>query len=281
MAYLLLFLSVLCAGIRSVCTKLGNRYMTEKQHILIFNFWLFLFGGIVIGIKCAVGGIELSMYSLLLSALYALFTLLSQMLFMKATDNGDVALSSLIYSCGFLLPTLFGAVVYREELTAFKALGIIVILASFAVSTFSKNGNVNKKWFLYAFSAMLSSGIVGILQKVFRMSEHSNELNGFLASAFVIIVASMFVIMPKGEKNSFRPMFYVSAAAVGACFGAVNIINTYLSGVMPSIVMFPAVNGGGIAASGILAYLVIKEKLSLRKWLGIAIGICGIILIAL
>lgn len=282
MVYVLLVSTVLLAGFRSVFSKVGNKYITEKQDILNFNFWLFLTGGLIIGIKCCFeGNFSASIYTIAMSAMYALFTLLSQILFMKATDSGDVALSSLVYLCGFIFPTVFGAIAYQENFTIMKGAGIAVILLSFAVSTVTKHNSISKKWFFYAFSAMFSSGMVGILQKIFRMSRFSGEINGFLAVAFVIIILMMFIIMPKGNGKKRQTGFYATAALVGVCFGAVNIINTYLSGVMPGIVMFPAINGGGIVSSGILAYIILHEHISLRKWMGIVLSILGIFMIAM
>ncbi len=282
MGYFLLGLTVILAGFRSVFSKIGNKYITQKNDMLNFNFLLFLAGGILITLKYIIDrNFMISFYTVGLSILYAYFTLMSQILFMKATGCGDVALSSLIYSCGFLFPTVFGIVAYKEDITVIKSVGVLAVLLSFAVGATPKSKAVCGKWFVYSFSAMVSSGMVGIIQKVFRMSKYKEQINGFLLIAFLIIIISILVIMPAKEKNKFSRGFFITSIAIGICFGMVNIINTYLSGVIPSFIMFPVVNGGGIVSSGILAYLIIQERLSLRKWLGILIGIAGITLIAI
>ncbi len=282
MAYLLLGLTVILSGLRSAISKAGNKYIPRKQDMLAFNFYLFLAGGAVIAVKYITGGnFGISFYTACLAVLYAFFTLMSQILFMKATDNGDVALSSLVYSCGFLFPTVFGAFAYDEKITVVKIIGILVILLSFVVSTTSKCRAVSHKWCMYAFSAMFASGMVGILQKIFRMSEHKEQLNGFLLVAFAVIIIVMLICMPKEREVKFEKGFFITSIVIGICFGTVNIINTYLSGVIPSIIMFPVVNGGGIISSGIFACLLLRERLMLRTWIGILIGLMGIVLIAI
>ena len=51
--------------------------------------------------------------------------------------------------------------------------------------------------------------------------------------------------------------------------GAVNLINLYLSGKLPSIILFPILNGGVIVLSGAAALIIFKEKLSCKQYLGI------------
>ncbi len=282
MVYFLLGLTVILSGLRSVLSKIGNKYTLQKQNMLTFNFLLFLASGIIIAITYITGGeYRVSFYTASLAVLYAFFTLMSQILFMKATDNGDVALSSLIYFCGFLFPTVFGAIAYKEDITALKVIGILVILLSFAVSTTSDGKRINRKWFIYVFTAMFSSGAVGVLQKIFRMSEYKGQQNGFLLVAFLVIIVAIIIIMPKERARKFEKGFLITSLAIGICFGAMNIINTYLSGEIPSIIMFPVVNGGGIISSGVFAYLFLSERLSLQKWIGILTGLAGIILIAI
>ena len=61
----------------------------------------------------------------------------------------------------------------------------------------------------------------------------------------------------------------------GVIIGAINLINLYLSGKMPSVIFFPIVNGGVIVLSGLAAILFFKEKLSVKQTIGLILGIAA------
>ena len=63
--------------------------------------------------------------------------------------------------------------------------------------------------------------------------------------------------------------------------GLVNKTNTYLSGVLPSVIVFPVINGGVILATTIVSRFIFKEKLSLLQKAGLAVGALGIVCIAI
>lgn len=50
---------------------------------------------------------------------------------------------------------------------------------------------------------------------------------------------------------------------------------------MPGSIVFPCVNSGGVVFSAILARIFLKEKLSAKKMVGVAIGIVAIFVIAM
>lgn len=74
-------------------------------------------------------------------------------------------------------------------------------------------------------------------------------------------------------------VFLKTVLGSGTMLGLVNVINVYISGVLPGIVVFPSVNGG-IIISTILARILIKEKISFLKQTGIVMGVIAICLIA-
>lgn len=276
--YILLGLSVICAGLKSVFSKISNEYIDENNNIYSFNFYLFLTGGILIFLFGYGGGITFSAYTCGLALIYALFTLLSQILLIEATSCGDVALSSLFYSSGFLVPIALSYVFYKEGISPKQFIGIIVLLISFVVSV-RVDKKINLKWLVLSISAMLAAGMVGFLQKMFRMSQYKAQMNGFLILVFVILIVAMLIIMPK---NKVKPQkgFIKSAIVIGLCMGCVNILNLYLSGVLPSVIVFSVLNGGSIISSAVGANLILKEKLEIRKKIGILLGIVSIVLIA-
>jgi drug/metabolite transporter (DMT)-like permease len=88
-------------------------------------------------------------------------------------------------------------------------------------------------------------------------------------------------MMPKRKLSLPGKPFLKTVLVSGLALGAVNVINVYVSGVLPGIIVFPCVNGGGIIASAIMARILIREKLSIRKKIGVVIGVIAICLIAL
>ena len=76
-------------------------------------------------------------------------------------------------------------------------------------------------------------------------------------------------------------VFLAYTIPLGVIIGGLNLLNTYLSGVLPSVVVFPAINGGAIFLTTLLSAIVFKEKPTKRQTLALVIGIGAILLIAL
>lgn len=279
MKYVLLLCSVLCAGLKSVFSKKSNDCLDEKNNIYTFNLFLFLTGGIIFLVLGWREIFPLRLETLILAVLYAFFTLSSQILLMQATKHGDVALTSMFYSSGFLVPIIFSAFAYGEYPILRQYIGIAILLVSFAVGVKVKNGGVSLKWLMYAVSAMLAAGSVAVIQKVFRMSAQKNQMYGFLVISFAIMVFATLIIMPK-KRPKPKKGFYQTAIIIGLCMAGANILNLYLSGVLPSVIVFSVLNGGAIVSSAVFARVLVKEKLSVRKKIGVALAIGSILLIA-
>ncbi len=277
--YILLLCSVLCAGFKSVFSKISNKCLDEKNNIFTFNLFLFLTGGIIFLLIGWRQIFPIAPLTLGLAVLYAAFTLSSQILLMQATKHGDVALSSMFYSSGFLVPIIFSAIVYKEAISVRQWIGMGILLVSFAVGVKIKKGGVSLKWLIFAISAMLAAGSVAVIQKAFRMSEQKNQMYGFLIIAFAIMIITTFIIMPK-KRTKPQKGFYKTAIVIGICMAGANILNLYLSGVLASVIVFSVLNGGAIVSSALGARIILHEKLDARKTAGVCLAICSILLIA-
>ena len=70
------------------------------------------------------------------------------------------------------------------------------------------------------------------------------------------------------------------AVASGAVAAALNRVNFSLAGAVPSMIFYPVFNGTVTPATGVAAFLISKEKLDLRQWLSLLLGIAAIVLFA-
>ena len=70
-------------------------------------------------------------------------------------------------------------------------------------------------------------------------------------------------------------------AVSGVAVAFNNVINLYLSGVMPSAVFFPLVNGIGLVLGIVAGLVIFREKLTPRQWIGIACGVAATLLLCL
>ena len=68
-------------------------------------------------------------------------------------------------------------------------------------------------------------------------------------------------------------------AIAGLCVAANNKFNLYLTGVLPTAIFFPIYNVGILILTTISAIFIFKERLSLKQWIGVAIGIISVVCI--
>ena len=296
MKYFLLISTIFLGAFKTIFTKTSKKKNATLPDALKTNLISFSCAFITLLLFGLGGFKENFSVPYILALCYAVCTLASQLCLMKAVELGSVSISSLFYSCGFIIPTLWGNIYYDEGINLPHILGFLLIISSFFLSTTkSEKVKFNWKWLLAALGGTLFSGLVGVIQKLFTNNYSQYSLDYFLYTAFVFILlingALLVFLSIIQHKNFFKKEKESSANAstkkiilftilLGVCIGLANKVNTYLSGVFPSIISFPVINGGAILTTSLFSWLIFKEKLTLKQWIGIFIGLTGIILLA-
>jgi uncharacterized membrane protein len=90
-----------------------------------------------------------------------------------------------------------------------------------------------------------------------------------------------FVFQLLNQKTKFEP----TSALWGMALGIPNYFSMYFLvetlAIFPATFIFPINNIGIVALSTLLAFVVFKEKLSVKNWLGLALALGAILLISL
>ncbi len=221
-----------------------------------------------------------SRFTVCFAALYAVFSLLSQIALMNAMVLGSVAFSSLMFSCGFVPSTLLGILFFHEPVAAGQIIAVLVLVAAIWLSMSQKAGKslFSLRWFLFAFTAFACAGLVGFLQKYYQKSEYRTELPLMLLIDFLLsAVVSFFLFRrsaQKSETTDLSKSFWCRCFILGGAMAFQNVNNTYLAGKLPSVIFFPLLNGGIIICTAVASSFLFKEKLTpIQKIsLGVAVG---------
>ena len=291
--YLLLIISMFCALGASIIKKASAKKFESK------NALRFLFNATV-SLSCVfvfllLGGIpEISGFTLALGILFGFITAFQYFFSLKSYESGPFAYTSVIVSLSTIIPALSGYFIWNENLVAIQMIGILMMLLCFLLSVeFKKEENkASKAWFAYVFLTFFATGFIGVMQKWHQSSEYKNELNGFLIVAFSVsfmlcFLGFLFLQFRQKERSESCKItvgdvslfFLCLMILCGICAALNNKMNLYLSGVMDSAIFFPVVNGGGIILSTLTSIFLFKEKLSLQKCLGIAVGVIAVVLL--
>ena len=288
--FLLMLFSIGLATSKNILSKLCPKgrvfscqavsFFTASILALVFSIWT---------------GLRVTPYILLTAVAYAAFMLGAQAAYIKAVSIGDFAISSLMYSCGFVVPSLLGALIFQEPITLTQILGLIVMIISFVLANLPRKAEKMKlRWLFWILAAMLSSGMIGLTQKLYSTLSKGADLDSLLTVAFLIAASvSLLLGLPEqrrqaasepSDQTEKRGMlsllgFMTVAALLGCVTFAYNKNNLFLSGKINSMILFPVTNGGIVVASAFADRFLFGKKIDLRKAIAIVLGIVAIVLI--
>ena len=296
MEYALLLFTILCAALRSIFTKLSTSekalYAKAKINVVIFSI------GFLTVLLLGILSIEtIFQVPWFLAVIYALCMVMAQVFMMLAFELGPVSISSLIYYCAFIVPTVFGSIYYREKISFLHIIGLFLIISSFVLSLKTEDKKGGWRWFIASILSCVFSGIIGCCQKILVLEYPRVKIDNFMQVSFffmlafgLLIVLFAYLFEKKkcsiAENNAARNIDKASWKSVvfmiliGVILGLTNKINVFLAGALPSIVAFPAINGGGILATSILSIIIFKEKTNVRQKLALLAGLMGVLAVA-
>ena len=180
--------------------------------------------------------------------------------------------------------------VYLNQTDGFvlKIFGILLAITSFILILFNgKNEKVGLKALYLPFSVFLVSGLIDtsmeVVNKKFINEETPQELflMGIFATASIIGILSVIYDIGKRGSNSeltLKPLLW------GSIMGVFNFLVSKMIlvnvGLMGGSVVFPVHNASVVMLTALSGVLFFKEKFSNRQWIGVAVAIISVVLIA-
>ncbi len=207
-----------------------------------------------------------------------------------AMRGSSILLDSLFSMAGLLVPTVSGIFILSQSVVPMQWMGMVLLFGSaFLLASSSKktNGKITVKTMLLLFGSMLANGCTMLLQVLFKtyVPTGSVLVYSFLQFAIVslFLFAVAFILSRKEKKKWYVPdkkLLAFTAISAGALFG-ISQLSTMASEIIPVAVLFPVSDGGGMIISALVADLIYKEKINAKSFLGIIIGIAGLIFMKL
>lgn len=90
------------------------------------------------------GRLKLSLATFLLAVPFALCTLGAQIFYIAAQGRGSVSLNTFLYSCGFIVPVVYGVVALHEAVKITQIAGLIVLIGAMYLYLLPKKGRFDK-----------------------------------------------------------------------------------------------------------------------------------------
>ena len=245
----------------------------------------------IIGIFLVSGGLgHFSFFSLGLGLIIGAASIFCLIATLKAFAVGPFSYTTVITSLGSVIPTLSGYF-FGESVTLVQYIGVVLMIVCLFLSPEgSKEGEsktATAKWLLLSLTASLLSGTVGVVQKIHQTSDYRDERAAMLVGAFAFSIAVSAVICirqsrktPKSNVTSARRRLWLIPVFTGMIFGFQHTVNLSLSGAMPAIIVFPLVNLCPMILSMVCGFIIFREKLSLKRWIGVVVGILSSILVS-
>lgn len=223
---------------------------------------------------------RITWFSLLIGVLYAVVLILYSYASLKAFATANLSVFSIFTMLGsVLLPTAYGFIFCKEEISLPKIICIALIILSTAL-TFEKSeskGN-NMKYYI---SVFILNGMVGVLSKMHQSNtQFAVDSYSFMATvnAVVFIFCFTYLLIKNKKLPSVNIKEFGSLAGYAASNGVGNLFSLIALKELPASVQFPIVTGGVMAFSTLISF-VRKEKPSVRTVISVVIAVAATVLI--
>ena len=205
--------------------------------------------------------------------------------FLNALRIGNYALSISIYTMTFLNPVVFSVIFWKSPVTTLIALGIIsiiigIILISAAGSTpESQKTGLYLKWIIFLAASFFLTGVPQISQaaavRLIAINIWFYLLLAFLSGALVFMLFFAF----KKVRIPLKVFSFGALAAAGSVAG--NFFTMKALTRLSEPIVFPVIQAGPIIGAVMISIYFFREKIKPLAYLGITLGLAGIILLTM
>lgn len=215
--------------------------------------------------------------------------IISFILMIFSTEKAGIGITTALNKMAVVIPVVVGLVYLgQQDNIAVKIIGIVLALISFGLILYKKKAEKRKlSALLLPASVFLVSGLIDtsmeLTNKLVILKPYEVEL--FLMGVFVtsslLGLATIFmdkVWFKTKEKFSFNTILW------GSIMGIFNFLVSKMIllnvGLMGGSVVFPVHNASVVMFTALIGVVFFKEKFSAKQWIGVALAVISVVLIA-
>ena len=220
-------------------------------------------------------------------ALGVLFILVFNLM-ARTSQQVGVAVASVATKMSFVIPVVIGVLLYKESLSFLKVLGILFAIVAVYFSSLKETAiKVSKKTLLLPFLVFLGSGLIDASINYFRETKlNTAEFPIFSATVFAAAATTglLFILgsaFKKPLRVNFRNIIGGIALGVPNYFSIFFLLKALQNEQLNSASIFTINNVAIVMFSTLLGIVLFKEKLITKNWIGIALAVISILIVAL
>jgi drug/metabolite transporter (DMT)-like permease len=203
-----------------------------------------------------------------------------------SAQRAGVAATSVASKMSLVLTVLFAVVVFGDRPSVLGWLGIALALVAVPLASFTKGApGARGVWLLplmlFLGNAAIDIGLNGVQREL--LTPPTEALFPTLVFAVAGSIGIVAIIAQRALPSFADPRAIIG----GALLGSINYASLFFilgalarSGYAPSS-LFPLMNIGVILFSTALGLIVLRDRISLKQWMGIALGVIALALIVL
>lgn len=215
--------------------------------------------------------------------------------------TGTVSVSSIFSTAGILIPIIAG-VFFGIPVSAVQCVGLALFFVSaFLLIRDSRNttGKFTAGAFFLLVGCLFAEGLTMLSQQAFTKYVPDGSVSAFSFITFCIAALSNLIMfaffrnkkipVPGEEKPDppaapaqsvkFSRRLIISGFALAVAVFVINQFATLSTALVPPVILFTFINGGGAVISTVVAAIMYKEKLTPQKIAGVAVGIASLVIV--
>ena len=220
-----------------------------------------------------------------LSLLTGFWFIFTYLLMTASTQSSGITITSLSSKLSVVLPTLAGVLIFHERLNLKVAAGIALALVALVLvlgGDGKTSDNDRKINWLLPVLIFFGTGTGDILMKL--NEQHNTGHNMGFMIAFIYLIATLFgIVLVVYDLIRGKSKWQSKNLLGGIALGVINFFSTYCvfhaMRYFDNVVLFPIYNIGVVCLTALTGWLLFKEKLSWKNYLGLAIAIVAVVLI--
>jgi len=222
--------------------------------------------------------------SIFYGILIGLLSFISYFLFLLSLKDENGSVNITIYRLNFIVSGVMAIVLFHEAITVGKVLGVTFCAAAIILFINMKGVSVKKNIALvYSVLGCVSAGVMNIFNKIALNAGVGSNTLLFYRYVTVLVVTVIYYrlrnIDMKIDIRNSRPLIISSSICGGLMLLSLNLLY-YALKVGDVSVVTPIVQSCFVFTS-ILCFIFLKEKLSVKKVIGVFLAVASIVIIGL